>query len=118
MGGGSRWAETGRMGRGKNRVTRAASVRLLGLFAHRFFRHHEPQALLLSVPGCEINYLITRCVARAVGGDNLRQGAEAARLLRRFLDHRRLQALLLRGGWGRQGGGCIRGASHVHAVFE
>ena len=49
MGGGSRCAEMGRVGRGRPRVTSAASVRLLSLFADRLLCHHEPQASLLRV---------------------------------------------------------------------
>ena len=49
----------------------------------------------------------------------MRQGAAATRLLRLFLDHRRPQALLLRGGGrgGRQKG-VLGGVSHIHPVFE
>ena len=41
--------EVGRDGHGVHKDTGAASVRLLGLFADRLLRHHELQALLLSV---------------------------------------------------------------------
>ena len=39
------------------------------------------------------------------------------RLLGLFLDHRRPQAMLLRGGW-EAGGRRIGGASYIHAAFE
>ena len=39
----------GRVGRGGNGITRAASVRLLSLVDERLLSHHTHQALLLSV---------------------------------------------------------------------
>ena len=48
------------------------------------------------------------------GGGNGVTGATSVRLLGLFLDHRRPQALLLRGG----GEGVSRGLSHTYAAFE
>ena len=59
------------------------------------------------------------CVTRAVGATGGCGSAPVTVLLiRLFLDHRRAQALLLRGGWGWQGEGRKGGASQIHVVFE